>query len=283
MGLKMRVEFLGVPSRIGGIGRYAQDLAHGLEQLGISQSESPVVNHAVQPVLHPKGKSFVVTFHDLFPLTLNKNWWYSAYFGVKVRESLKKADAVLANSTQTAEELHALFPQYDTKVRMVNMGISDRFRPIPKPERTMEDGLVIGCQVGGEKDAVQMRRTLDAHGFKSDVRILSGVRDEDLVGWYNGLDYFADFGRFEGFGYCILEAQACGVCVLTLRGSKIPVEVKKNTVDADTPSQMAELMYSGLNTSRDLASDAAYARSFTVEKMVKGTVAVYEEVLGRDS
>jgi len=59
-------------------------------------------------------------------------------------------------------------------------------------------------------------------GIKDQVRFLGRVRDEELVGLYNGAVGLVYPSLFEGFGLPIVEAFACGCPVITSNSSSMP-------------------------------------------------------------
>jgi glycosyltransferase involved in cell wall biosynthesis len=54
------------------------------------------------------------------------------------------------------------------------------------------------------------------------VRLLDYVPDADLAGLYSGARVFAFPSLYEGFGFPVLEAMACGVPVVCANTSSLP-------------------------------------------------------------
>jgi glycosyltransferase involved in cell wall biosynthesis len=76
------------------------------------------------------------------------------------------------------------------------------------------------------KGGLDLERMRDRLGLTKAIRfsdqylIMAGLlSQEDLAGWYNGLDVYLGTSMGEGFGIPHAEAQACGVPVIATRGS----------------------------------------------------------------
>ena len=54
------------------------------------------------------------------------------------------------------------------------------------------------------------------------VSYLGRVSDDELVELYRGAAAYVDTSRYEGFGFQVLEAMACGTPVLATGGTSIP-------------------------------------------------------------
>jgi glycosyltransferase involved in cell wall biosynthesis len=88
---------------------------------------------------------------------------------------------------------------------------------------------------------------------------------------------------WEGFGLPILEAQRCGVPVITRNDARIPEEVSRCCVKAASVEDMAEQMarvITDTEYARGIARQAlAYSSQFTWDRTVKETIGVYEKGL----
>lgn len=232
--------------------------------------------HAVQPVLLPRGELFVVTCHDLAPLnaansistdyTSLESKLYRRYFGAAVSRSFKRAEVIIADSTQTSQEINGLF-DCEEKVRVVNPGIGEKFKREGKSETEL---MKVGCTRDSIKRAYNLKKRL------SNITLLplAGYPEDAIVEYYNTLDYFVDFAAYRGFGYPILEARACGVTVFTLRNAKIPEEVKRFTIQVGDEDEAADMISKG-------ASQQYEVIPYTLDRMASEILSIYQEVLGR--
>ena len=91
--------------------------------------------------------------------------------------------------------------------------------------------------------------------------------------------------HYEGFGYPPLEAMACGTPVIVSNTSSLP-EVVGNTgrlVDPADPDDIAEKIIQVLqcpSLAEEMRSSALErSRQFSLNRMMKGIMAVYEEAL----
>jgi len=103
------------------------------------------------------------------------------------------------------------------------------------------------------------------------------------------LDVYVLASSWEAFPIGPLEAMACGVpqVVTAVGGTREAVVPETGIVVApDDPAALAEAINALLNDPRrraemSAASRERHAAKFTVERMVAGTAAVYDAVLGR--
>jgi glycosyltransferase involved in cell wall biosynthesis len=84
-----------------------------------------------------------------------------------------------------------------------------------RADNRVVDGLDLGalareCDLEPEKDLMFSPQYLYRHGLMS---------DEDMANWYRLLDVLSMPSHGEGFGLPLIEAQACGVPVITTRAS----------------------------------------------------------------
>ena len=71
------------------------------------------------------------------------------------------------------------------------------------------------------------------------VRHLGHLDDDDLIVMYSGADLFLYPSLYEGFGFPILEAQACGCPLLTSTAKSCPEVAGKAAVSVDPVSSDA--------------------------------------------
>jgi L-malate glycosyltransferase len=117
--------------------------------------------------------------------------------------------------------------------------------------------------------------------------LLPGFRD-DVLALLKGFDIFVMCSETEGLGTSILDAMACGKPVVGTRTGGIPEVVEEGVtgllVEPRDPQSLADaittlLKDEGLRTRMGAAGLARVREQFTVDRMVAGTLAVYEQVL----
>jgi len=125
-------------------------------------------------------------------------------------------------------------------------------------------------------------------GLEREVLFPGYVPSEDVPVFYNAADVFVYPSLYEGFGLPILEAMACGVPVITSRGSALEETAGSAALLVDPPDDVAlgKAMEYVLG-SADLQSElrvAGLKRSaqFTFQEMAERTVGVYEKVAGTE-
>jgi glycosyltransferase involved in cell wall biosynthesis len=195
--------------------------------------------------------------------------------------SVKKADAIIADSHSTRRDIIEFFKVDEKKIKVIHLGVESRFRPISNVEgyRTRNNLptkmiLNIGT-LEPRKNVVTLIRAfkrLQGRGFKNYVLIIAGekgwlykkifeeikssgmersirllgvVRDEELPLLYNCADLFVYPSLYEGFGLPPLEAMACGVPIITSNTSSLP-EVVGNAgimVDPNDIESLSDEMY----------------------------------------
>ena len=331
-----------------GVGRYAQELLDGLRAEGVAvepiYAKAPRVPfgdalkhtlampyllrseaghfdliHAASPIMavafplvdRPK----VVTYHDLFPV-LYKNTSspsHTRLFGPLFLRIGRFADKIIANSSQTKEEMVAHLGIPAERITVVNMGISEVFA---LETRRTKGGHVIGyvgalnrrkalpylmrairalkashpelpakLVICGEKKLEYDTLVVLASelGLSQVTEFRGSLTDEELVDAYNSFDVFVLPSEWEGFGLPILEAQRCGVPVIIRKDAHIPAEVSKCCLKASSEEDMADKMYQ-LLTNASLRQETVeqgleYSQQFTWERTVQETLEVYEAAL----
>jgi glycosyltransferase involved in cell wall biosynthesis len=114
------------------------------------------------------------------------------------------------------------------------------------------------------------------------------IADEDVPLFYSAADLFAYPSFFEGFGLPVIEAMACGTPVITSRNSSLE-EVAGDAALLVEPSDeisIAEALTRALedNELRIRLGQAGLARSkqFSFRSTARGTMAVYEQIMGEE-
>jgi glycosyltransferase involved in cell wall biosynthesis len=238
----------------------------------------------------------VVTVHDLavlrHPETFNR--WTRTYSPHVVPRVLRAARRVIAVSKFTRRELIELLGVPDEKIRVVPNAVGDEFTR-EGPSEGGEYVLAVGTleprknlarlvEAVGRTDLEL--RVVGARGWGgvdisgNGVRWLGEVDDAELARLYRGAACLAYPSLYEGFGIPILEAMACGVPVVTTRGTAME-EVADGAavlVDAQDPAEIAAGIERA-TTERDtlVARGLERARAFRWDAVAAATLDVYRE------
>lgn len=88
-----------------------------------------------------------------------------------------------------------------------------------KTEKNLPHQLIIAGEQGWKFDRDQVMQGIR---HRKDIRFIGFVPDEDMPALYSAASLFAFPTLYEGFGIPVLEAQSCGVPVLTSKCSSLP-------------------------------------------------------------
>jgi glycosyltransferase involved in cell wall biosynthesis len=240
----------------------------------------------------------VVTVHDLavfrHPAAFNR--WTRTYSPLLVPRVLREARRIIAVSDFTKGELVELLHVPVDKIRVVPNGVDDEFRR----DGPAADGEYV-LAVGTLEPRKNLQRLIDA-ARRSDVELrvvgargwggvevagngvrwLGEVSDAELARQYRGARCLAYPSLYEGFGIPVLEAMACGVPVVTSRGTAME-EVAAGAavlVDALDPAEIAEgIERAAADRDQLVPRGLERARRFRWDAVAAETLAVYGEAI----
>jgi glycosyltransferase involved in cell wall biosynthesis len=172
---------------------------------------------------------------------------------------VRAADALIAVSEHTRADLCDLYQTDVNKVRVIHEGIDAEFRPAPSEEiaRVREQYspgrpylLMVGTLEPRKNHAAALRalarlkaegarhrlviaggkgwlfepinRQVSASRLENDVVFAGYVPQADLPALYSGADGVLVPSLYEGFGFPVLEAMACGAPVVASNVSSLP-------------------------------------------------------------
>lgn len=249
-----------------------------------------------------------------------------AYLDRVVPRSVRRATHVLADSQATKDDLIALYGTPPEKISVLLSGVNPGFRPVTDPAALAavraRYGIPPGVRYVFSIGTVQPRknyarliaalaalgdacadvqlviaggrgwlegpiyRAVEEHGLAARVHFIGFARDEDLPALYSGAACLAYPTLYEGFGFPVLEAMACGIPVVTSNISSLP-EVAGDAALLVDPYDTAALAGAlrRLLTDEALRADLGtrglrQAAAFTWERAAAQLREVYGRLLG---
>jgi len=218
--------------------------------------------HATEHLLLPlRDIPTVLTIHDLifklFPEHHKKLNYY--FLNLAVPLFVRRADAIIAVSQATKNDLMRHYGTPDHKITVVHEAAAPHFRVVPPsevarvrakydlPERFLlsvgtieprknltrlvealanlrKDNRNLSLVVVGSKGWMydEFFAKVEELGLQSAVRLLGFVPDEDLPAVFRAATVYVMASVYEGAGLPLLEAMACGVPVVSSRESSLP-------------------------------------------------------------
>jgi glycosyltransferase involved in cell wall biosynthesis len=207
-------------------------------RLGIDVLHSP---HYTMPLANRAAT--VVTLHDatFFTDPILHSSVKARFFRGWTRASLRRAELCVVPSTATADELARVAGADRRALHIAQHGVdTDRFHP-PSPEEVAAVRRTLGLDdtpYVAFLGALEPRKNVPAliRGFAQAcvgraldvvphrIRVIRAgyLPFEQLAGFLGGAELVAYPSLGEGFGLPVLEAMACGACVLTTRRLSLP-------------------------------------------------------------
>ena len=228
--------------------------------------EGPKALRSIAPdaVWYPKyvipfdvpGRS-ICTVHDMAYYMPNLGAYTfgdTLYMRTMIRNSLRRADAVVSVSEHTRRDILELLPVNPEKVHVIHEAADERYRPLGETEIAafrlrydLPERFILFT--GGLSPRKNLLRLFDAYtslahkidhtlvitggkGWRNkevlsrlegrkDIVRLGFVPDEEMPLLYNAADLFVYPSLYEGFGLPIIEAGKCGTPVVCARGSSL--------------------------------------------------------------
>jgi glycosyltransferase involved in cell wall biosynthesis len=156
--------------------------------------------------------------------------------------------------------------------------------------RVRKAGLHQKLVIAGKQDSLfdPVLSRIKELKLEEDILLPGYVRAEDVPIFYSAAEVFVYPSLYEGFGLPVIEAMACGVPVITSRGSSLE-EVAGDAALLIDPLDELSIAQSlkqllGDGALRKQFGEAGLARSkrFNFKDAARQTVAVYEHVMGAE-
>ncbi len=276
-------------------------------------------NHAAIPPKPPGGR-LVVTVHDLaflrFPRLYPRAW--RALYRLGLQAAVRRADAILAPSRATAEDLVAR-----TRVDPRRVHVTPLAATLPEGGREVDEvlgrlkvrtpyvlfvgtleprknlvrlvrayrrvaaaglphALVLAGPMGWAHEPLLREIALPGRG---EIVLTGPVPEDDLDALYRGASAFVYPSLHEGFGLPVLEAMARSVPTIVSRTSSLPEVAGEAAlgVDPRSVSELADALRRVLTDTglaeRLAAAGRARARGFSWAETARRTLEAYREAL----
>ena len=277
-------------------------------------------NHAAVPPA-AREQRLVVTIHDLAfeiaPSLFPRDW--RILYRTGLRAAVRRADAIVTPSRNTAEDVLSRTDVDPAKLRVVPLAASlpqgtldaqdvlarlkvrapfvlfvgtleprkNLVRLVRAYRRVAATGaphtLVLAGPLGWQHEPLMRELSLQGPG---EIVMTGRVSGDELDALYRAADVFAYPSLYEGFGLPVLEAMARGVPSVVSTTSSLP-EVAGDAAIAVDPRSVREIaralerVLSDVNVAEDLAMRGRrQAQRFSWDETARMTLAVYDDILG---
>jgi glycosyltransferase involved in cell wall biosynthesis len=207
------------------------------------------------------------------------------------KRSLRTAGHVAMGSRATEREVLELVPGLAGRTSVVYPAVAPGFAPgtpsqdrgeyvfhlASRDPRDNTPTVVEACRLAGARLVVA--------GTTDHTETVGRVPDEELVDLLRGAAVFVEASLYEGFGYTVLEAMACGAPVVASNVTSLPEVVGDAGLlcDPRSPAEFAAAIRSVLDspelTARLRSAGTARAAAFSWDATADGLLAAIDRAL----
>ncbi len=274
------------------------------KNLKLKEKDNFVFHSSYYRVCKNKNAVNVTTIHD-FTYEYFRHDFFALAHKIQKKYAVMHSDGVICISENTLADLRKYYPSYKGKVKVIYHGYDPdlyKFKNLPRNK----DVLFVGSRasykafaftlsllkelpdlnlkiIGGGDLSEEEKNLLEAN-IPNRYEKLSFVSNEDLADLYN--KSFALFypSEYEGFGFPVIEAQACGCPVICQKKSSIP-EVSGGkciyVISQDLNSSVLEIkqLFDSSYYNKIQKEGLENVKRFSWENCIEETKAFYAELL----
>lgn len=263
---------------------------------------------------HPNTRApALTTVHDLafhhYPETVHKTVLKTQI--KRLARAVKQKSHFIADSESTKNDLMKIYHLNPKRIDVVYPGVGSHFVPtksneikqvkskynLPssyiltlatrEPRKNLTRLIKAWQQLRKDDSSTPELVIVGRYGWGQDQQEVEGVvitgfvKDSDLPALYSGAEVFVYPSLYEGFGFPVLEAMACGTPIVTSKVSSLP-EVAGSAgvlVNPLSTTSISSGIRSALNNKGKLSkASLKQAGKFSWEKTAKGVLAVYRKL-----
>jgi glycosyltransferase involved in cell wall biosynthesis len=263
---------------------------------------------------------YIVTVHDLIRFSLGfaqETITEKILLKLDIR-GIKRASHIIAVSQNTKDDLIKYLNIPDSKISVIYNGVDHGiFKPYTvkmldkpyilyvgseRPRKNLSRLFEAFAKLKGEFPELKLAkvgisgrskeyrketmRKLNSLGLTGDVIFVEYITELDLACYYSSAALLAYPSLYEGFGFPLLEAMACGCPVVTSNTSSLPEIVGEagimvNPYDTDSLAQAMRRVLTDDKLRDDMVRKGLeQAKRFSWEKAAGETLEVYNKVAG---
>ncbi|MHA1876311.1 MAG: glycosyltransferase family 4 protein [Promethearchaeota archaeon] len=271
----------------------------------------------ILPIRREKGVRYVITVHDLAFLMVpqSSNFLYKRYYKLALGQSLRNADIVVADSQSTRDDIIRFYKIPESKIKVVYLGVDSAFLEAGHKERIIKGKyffsitthpkrknilsilnviaenkklLTYKYVIAGlmpNKQILELKNRIKKLRIENNIILFGYARKKELISLYQHAAFFIYPSFYEGFGFPVLEAMACGCPVITSNNSSL-IEITPNKewlIDPYNIEDISNKIDRILNLSdkeRDelIKNNYNFVKNFTWDKTAKEMLGIFESL-----